>query len=85
MMFEYEGEEMIERFGRLIGIAAANIAHFLRGRQAVPCTMDWDGPSKTRWGYQWDGSGYNYWEDDGCSGCDNDCCLTTDTLGEIRG
>lgn len=31
----------MSRVGRFIGMAAADVVHFFRGRQAVPCTVQW--------------------------------------------
>ena len=33
---------MLEQVGHFIGMAAADVVHFFRGRQAVPCLVDWD-------------------------------------------
>ena len=32
---------MIEQIGGFIGMLAADVRNFFRGRQAVPCTVDW--------------------------------------------
>ena len=33
---------MLEQVGHFIGMAAADVVHFFRGRQAVPCLVDWE-------------------------------------------
>ncbi len=75
---------MIEQVGRFVGMFAADVVHAFRGRQAVPCSVDWDeepdgnpdvsGVFVKPYGQKND--------DDGCGDCEGHCCLTTDTLNE---
>ncbi len=79
---------MIEQIGGFIGMLAADVRNFFRGRQAVPCTADFS----DEWWQQVEQGDYidpnfdpdAYELDDGCGTCDTDCCVSTDTLREMR-
>lgn len=73
---------MSSRVGFFIGMVLADVRHFFRGRQAVPCLVEWDEAA----GADFDFTAYLAdADDDGCADCEGNCCLATDTIGEFRG
>jgi hypothetical protein len=67
---------MIEQIGGFIGMLAADVRNFFRGRQAVPCTVDWRD--------EYPEFAELIDPDDGCGTCDTDCCISTDLPKEWK-